>query len=232
MREKVCGYNHETGDRMLPPLPPIFQNIQPEEYRDLVDCGCFRFTEAAKGTVLFRAGDRTREFGVLLSGEVHIESLDVWGNRVILHSVSAGQSFAETYAFCQVPLMVDVTAVRDSRVLLVHLGVLNAPASREKSWYPKLLHSLLVLSTGKNLAWSTRMFCISSKNIRTRVMTYLSGEARKHGSLEFTIPFDRQQMADYLNVERSALSKELGRMRKEGILDFRKNRFRLYHTES
>lgn len=217
---------------MLPALPPIFQDITSEEYRDLVDCGCFRFAEATKGTVIFRAGDRTSEFGVLLQGEVHIESLDVWGNRVILHSVTAGQSFAETYAFCQVPLMVDVTAMQDSRVLLVHLGVLHSPASREKSWYAKLLHSLLVLSTGKNLAWSTRMFCISSKHIRTRVMTYLSGEARKHGSLEFTIPFDRQQMADYLNVERSALSKELGRMRREGILDFRKSRFRLCRTET
>lgn len=217
---------------MLPALPPIFQDITPAEYRDLVDCGCFRFAEAPKGTVIFRAGDHTSEFGVLLRGEVHIESLDVWGNRVILHSVTAGQSFAETYAFCQVPLMVDVTAVQDSRVLLVHLGVLHSPASREKSWYAKLLHSLLVLSTGKNLAWSTRMFCISSKHIRTRVMTYLSGEARKHGSLEFTIPFDRQQMADYLNVERSALSKELGHMRREGILDFRKNRFRLCRTET
>lgn len=126
--------------------------------------------------------------------------------------------------------MVDVTAARDSKVLFVDLGVLLTPGNHGKSWYPKLLQNLLVLSTQKNLAWSTRMVCITSKSIRTRVMTYLSAEAVRRGSMEFTIPFNRQQMADYLNVERSALSKELGHMRKEGILTFRKDHFHLLRT--
>ena len=90
---------------------------------------------------------------------------------------------------------------------------------------------MLVLSTSKNLAWSNRVFCISSKSIRARIMTYLSSEAVKRGTMKFVIPIDRQQMADYLNVERRALSKELGRMQKEGILTFRKNQFHLHHVE-
>lgn len=206
---------------------PIFRGIETAEYDDLVSCGCVRHADYAKGAVLFHTGDRTREFGILLRGEVHIENIDVWGNRIILHSIAPGQSFAETYAFCGAPMMVDVVSARDSRVLFVDLEPLLTPANHGKSWYPKLLQNLLVLSTNKNLAWSTRMFCISSKNIRTRVMNYLSGEAVRRGSMEFDIPFNRQQMADYLNVERSALSKELGRMQKEGILRFRKNRFHL-----
>ena len=210
--------------------PPIFRGIEEEEYRDLVSGGCVRRAEYQKGAVLFHTGDKTREFGILLDGEIHIENIDVWGTRLILHSIGAGQSFAETYAFCSEPLMVDVTAARDSNVLFVDLGVLLTPGNHSKSWYPKLLQNLLVLSTQKNLAWSQRMFCITSKSIRTRVMTYLSAEAVRRGAMEFTIPFNRQQMADYLNVERSALSKELGHMKKEGILTFRKDHFHLLRT--
>lgn len=216
---------------MISMHPAIFHNIESEEYEDLLSCGCIRVVDYEKDSILFHTGDETEEFGVLLSGEIHIENIDLWGNRIILHNISIGQSFAETYAFCKVPMMVDVIAVRDSRVLFVNLGMLLRPANQEKSWYSKLLYNLLILSTNKNLAWSNRIFCISSKNIRTRVMIYLSAEAIKCGQKEFTIPFDRQQMADYLNVERSALSKELGRMQKEGILTFYKNKFHLHTAD-
>lgn len=212
---------------MKPDRPQLFHNITDKEYRELTLKGCIRTAEYEKDSVILHTGDSTDEFGILLAGEIHIESIDLWGNRIILHNISAGQAFAETFAFCQVPMMVDVTAAQNSRVLFVDLAKLRMPDNRHRSWYPKLLQNLLILSTHKNLAWSTRILCISSKSIRTRVMTYLSGEAVRHNSTEFDIPFDRQQMADYLNVERSALSKELGRMKKEGILTFRKNHFSL-----
>lgn len=210
---------------MKPDRPHIFHNIDPQEYDELLSRRCIRVAQYSKDSVILHTGQNTREFGILLDGEVHIESIDLWGNRLILHSIAPGQSFAETFAFCKVPMMVDVTAVQDSRVLFVNLGILLAPENHACSWYPKLLQNLLILSTGKNLAWSTRMLCITSKNIRTRVMTYLSGEAVRRGTTQFTISFNRQQMADYLNVERTALSKELSRMQQEGILTFRKNQF-------
>lgn len=212
--------------------PSLFHNIDDEEYCELAARGCIRTAEYEKDSVILHTGDRTSEFGILLSGEIHIESLDLWGNRIILHNISPGQAFAETFAFCKVPAMVDVTTARTCRVLFVDLGKLLTENNRECSWYPKLLQNLLILSTNKNLAWSTRILCISSKSIRTRVMTYLSGEAVRRGTTEFDLPFDRQQMADYLNVERSALSKELGRMQKEGILTFRKNHFCLNRLDT
>ena len=205
--------------------PRIFHDIDSWEYEELISRRCIRIVQYPRESVIFHTGQNTREFGILLDGEVHIESIDLWGNRLILHSIAPGQSFAETFAFCKVPMMVDVTAVQDSRVLFVDLGILLTAENHACSWYPKLLQNLLILSTGKNLAWSTRMLCITSKSIRTRVMTYLSGEAVRRGTTQFTIPFNRQQMADYLNVERTALSKELGRMQQEGILTFRKNQF-------
>ena len=206
---------------------PIFRGIGQEEYDNMLSCGGIRLRTYSKGAAVFHAGDQTSQFGILLSGKIHIESGDLWGNRVILHQIEAGQAFAESYAFCSAPMMVDVTAVEESSVLFLDLDILLSDENQGKSWYVPMLKNLLLLCAGKNLAWSGRVFCLSAKGVRARIMTYLSSEAVKRGSRTITIPFDRQQMADYLNVERSALSKELGRMEKEGILTFHKNQFRL-----
>lgn len=203
---------------------PVFQGIGPEELAQMQAMGGIRTRTYPKGSTVFHRGERTRVFGIVKTGTVHVESTDLWGNRVILHGIGAGQAFAETYAFCGVPMMADVTAARDCEILFVDLGVL-LEGRDTPPWHSKLLYNLLVLSSQKNLAWSNRVLCISGKGIRTRVMTYLSGEAVRAGSTEFTVPFNRQQMADYLNVERSALSKELARMQREGIIAFKKNRF-------
>lgn len=206
---------------------PVFEGITEEEYGAMAEGGTIRRAVYPKGAVLFHTGEQIRCFGILLTGSIHIESNDVWGNRTILHNIAKGQAFAETYAFSQVPMMVDVRAAADCTVLLVDLPALLDTANRSRSWYVKILYNVLRLSTEKNLLWSGRMFCLTAKGIRARVMTYLSAEAVRSGSLTVTIPFDRQQLADYLNVERSALSKELGRMQKEGILTFHKNTFHL-----
>lgn len=206
---------------------PIFIGITEEEYNELAAPGCTRTSRYAKDQAVFSTGDQTTAFGILLSGELHIENIDLWGNRIILHNISAGEAFAETYALSRIPMMVDVTASRDSEILFLDLEKLLDDSNSSRPWHTKLLRNLLQLSAAKNIAWSNQMLCISSRHIRTRIMTYLSAEAVRSGSREVTIPFNRQQMADYLNVDRSALSKELGKMRDEGILEFRKNRFRL-----
>lgn len=216
---------------MFPVQHVMFRNITEQEYRDMELCRGIRTAEFEKDCVLFHAGDYTEEFGIVIFGEVHIENIDLWGNRVILHSLSANDAFAETYAFCNVPMLVDVTAAQNCKILFLNTAILLSPEYHAKSWYFKLISNLLFLSTQKNLAWSNRIFCMTAKSIRAKVMTFLSAEARKHGNKEFLVPFDRQQMADYLNVERSALSKELAKMQKEGILNYHKNRFCLHQME-
>ncbi len=209
----------------------LFSECSEAEYEEIMTGGWARETHYEKGARILRAGDRTFEMGIVLSGSVNIESLDLWGNRSILSHIQPGQFFAETYAFSQTPLMVDAAAGESCTVLFLNAAGLLAEHNRGRSWYPKLLYHLLRVSSGKNIALSKRIFCTSAKSARSRVMTYLSTEAAEHGQTDFTIPFDRQQMADYLNLDRSALSKELGRMRNEGLIAFRKNRFVLYQTE-
>lgn len=205
---------------------PLFRGLLPEELDALSAAGFLRKKCFAKHTIIFRAGEHVQEIGVVLQGTVHIENLDLWGTKSILSSISAGQAFAETYAFCGDALMVDAVAAEDCEVLFLHTAALSDtrvdPAVRAK-----LLRSLLAVSMRKNLSLSQRIFCTTPKTVRGRLLTYFSAHAAKAGSTEFDVPFNRQQMADYLNLDRSALSKELGRMRDEGLLTFQKNHFAL-----
>lgn len=211
---------------------PIFDNVTNDEFEEMISCGCVHIVNHEKGSILLHTGDKTNQFGIVLSGEIYIESIDLWGNRMILHRISSGGVFGETYALSGVPLMVDVTVTKDSKIAYVNLSKLLMDENQQKLWYSKVVKNLLMLSVNKNLLWSERVFCISAKSIRSRVMNYLSAESVRQSSTQFDIPFDRQQMADYLNVERSALSKELGRMQKEGILTFKKRRFQLHCTDT
>ncbi len=203
---------------------PLFRGLSEEDLTTLSAAGLLRRKAFEKHTVIFRAGDQVQEIGVVLRGTVHIENLDLWGTKSILSSISAGQAFAETYAFCGDALMVDAVAAEDCEVLFLHTRALS-DAQLDAGLRNTLLHNLLAVSMRKNLSLSQRIFCTTPKTVRGRLLTYFSAQAAKAGRLELEIPFNRQQMADYLNLDRSALSKELCRMRDEGLLEFEKNRF-------
>ena len=179
-----------------------------------------------KDSFILLAGDVTDKMGLVLEGSVRIESSDMWGNRTILSHVGKGQFFAETYAIMKdEPLLVDAVANEDCKVLMLDIGSLAARGQGNDLWRIKLMSNLLAISVRKNLKLSGRSFHTSPKSIRGRVMSYLSSVSLQEGSSEFDIPFDRQQLADYLNVERTALSKELTKMQKDGLIKARKSHF-------
>lgn len=212
---------------------PVFKGITEPEYDEMNSISCLREKSYRKGEWIFHPGDNTSELGIVLSGSVIVQSTDVRGNTGVLTKAGPGGVFAETYALCRMPLMVEVVVHEDSRILFLDLTVLDPDAPVLSGWRQKLLRNMLDIAIHKNLTLSERMFCVSAKTVRSRVLTYLSKQALAAGSDTFQIPFDRQQMADYLNVERTALSKELGRMRAEGLIDFHKNTFTIRRgTES
>ena len=180
-----------------------------------------------KGQVILHAGKRTDQLGLVLEGGVSIESNDFWGNRTILSHVGPKQVFAETYAFLRSEAMlVDVVANEKCRILFLDLRGLPESGALE-GWQGKLIRNLLMISSQKNYHLSGRSFHAAPKSIRGRVMAYLNTVALQKKRTSFEIPFDRQQLADYLNVERSALSKELGKMQRDGIIRTQKNHFEI-----
>ena len=193
---------------------PLCLGMEESEYKEMLALGGMRQKHFEKNEVILSAGCTTHEIGLVLSGSVNIENLDLWGSKSILSNVDAGQVFGETYAFSRETLMVDAVAAQQTDILFWNLDILVHTPHPASTWQPKFIRNLLQISLRKNLALSQRIFCTTPKTIN-----------------HFKIPFDRQGLADYLNVDRSALSKELGKMRDEGILTTRKNEFTL-HGES
>ena len=206
----------------------LINGMTPDEIDQALSELCTMEKAYEKNSLILRAGDITDSLGLVLSGSVTIESNDMWGNRTILSNVGKGGFFAETYALLEnEPLLVDVRANENCRILFFKVGSLKKLKSNMNLWCFKLISNLLMISANKNLHLSGRSFHTSPKTIRGRVMVYLSSVSLKKGSNEFDIPFDRQQLADYLNLERSALSKGLGKMKKDGLIEVRKNHFKL-----
>ena len=186
----------------------------------------------AKDETILSAGSPCARLGLVMAGSVTVESNDVWGNRTILSHVGAGGTFAESYALLSdEPMLVDVRANESCRVLFLRIGSFSGFRQDAAQWQTRLVSNLLRISARKNLLLSDRSFHTAPKSIRGRVMAYLNSVSLQTRKTAFVIPFDRQQLADYLNVERSALSRELGKMQADGLVRVRKNHFEIVRRE-
>ena len=164
--------------------------------------------------------------GLVLSGSVCVENDDVWGNKSILDRFGAGHIFAENYACLPgEPLMVNIVAAETTEILFMNTDCMFTVCSHACGYHNKLIRNMLTISAQKTLNLSRRILHTSSKTIRGRLLSYLSHQASQQGSREFTIPFNRQKLADYLSVDRSAMSNELGKMQKEGLIKSDRNHF-------
>lgn len=215
------NYNILTGTT-------LFQGLSNEEAESILN-KIHAFTKQyQKEATVYRTGEFVTDLGLVLSGRIHIEFDDVWGNKNIIDYVDAGQVFAETYAFVpEEPLMVNVIAASDAEILFLNMERLLSLSSGACPFHHRLLCNMLSVTARKNLTLTRKIFHTSPKSIRGKLLSYLSFQAVRQGSRGFEIPLNRQQLADYLEADRSALSNELSKMRKEGLLTFRKNYFQL-----
>ena len=211
----------------------LFKGMTDEEISSAFQSLQARKKEYKKGRVILHAGDVTEEFGLVLAGSVTIESNDAWGSRVILSHIGPGQIFAATYALLKnEPLLVDVIPNEDCCILFLRLGGTETLTGSTESWAAKFTANLLTVVSRKNLHLASRSFHTAPRTVRGRIMAYLNAVSLQTQSREFTIPFDRQQLADYLNVERTALSKELGKMQKDGLIQTKKNHLCILQEEN
>lgn len=198
---------------------PLFRGMEPQDISSMLCCLRARQQSFAKGQVIYQAGDCVTAMGMVLEGSVRIQRDDFWGNTSILSVLQPGQMFAETYACVpHEPLMVSVVAEQPSTILFLETPRMLRVCSNGCTFHQKLVENLLMISAEKNLSLSRKIACTTAKTIRGRLLTYLSHQAQRQKSASFQIPFQRQQLADYLNVERSALSNELSKMQRDGLL--------------
>lgn len=204
----------------------LFSGISEEELTAMLTCLETKTESFPKDTFLLRAGDTAESIGLVLSGCVLIVQEDIWGNRNILSKAGAGQTFAAAYA-CAPGSVLNVSVVAETPVTVMFLNVkrvLNVcPSACEH--HSRIIRNLLGELAEKNLRFGEKLTHMGQRTTRAKLMSYFSAEAQRLGTYEFDIPFSRQQLADYLAVERSGLSQELGKMRGEGLLDFHKSHF-------
>ena len=204
----------------------IFSGISEEETEKMLHCLEVRPETFQKDEYILRAGDRVEAFGLVITGKVLIIQEDFWGNRNILAAVGAGHCFAETFA-CSPGAVLNVSVMAQTNVQVLFLNVkrILTTCPSTCSHHSRMIRNLLSELAEKNLRLNEKITHLGQRSRRAKILSYLSAEAQRHGNAEFDISFSRQQLADYLSVDRSGLSMELSRMQEEGLLEYRKNHF-------
>ena len=207
---------------------PLFFGVEEGELQAMLQCLGAREVTVEKEQTVFREGDPADFVGVVLRGAVRIVRTDFYGNQTIVGHVEPGELFGEAFSCAGTEqLPVTVTAAMPTKVLLLDLRRVLTVCSKACLFHSRIVSNLVQVLAYKNLQLNRRLDVASRRSTRDKLMAYLQGQAKACGSAEFTIPFDRQALADYLGVERSAMSAELSKMQKDGLLETRRNYFRL-----
>ena len=206
----------------------LFAGVGEEEIEMMLHCLGAKSAKYKKGEYVFRQGEYLSYLIVLVEGKLHIQSDDFWGNRSILNVIEIGELFGEAYTSPDSgAILNDVIALEHSTVLLLDIHRILTICPSACKFHSLTVKNLFFEIAEKNRRLVQKLDYMSKRSTREKLIAYLSEEAKRKNSSSFEIPFNRQQLADFLSVDRSAMSNELGKMREEGLLLFQKNRFTL-----
>lgn len=204
----------------------LFSGVNENEIEAMLSCLGAQYRTYPKGAYIFRRGNQLQRIMILAEGCLHIQKDDYWGNRSILAHISPGEMFGEAYIAPQSgPILNDVIAVENSAVLFFDVKKLITTCPSVCPFHAKVVENMFFAISEKNRRLVQKLGHMCERTTREKLISYLSEEAEKQKSASFTIPFNRQQLADFLSVDRSAMSNELCKMRDEGLIRFHKNAF-------
>lgn len=207
----------------------LFSGVGDDDILSMLSCLNASVREYGKGQVAFRQGDTLRELMILAEGRLHIQREDYWGNLNLLNEIRPGEMFGEAYIVPNSgPLLNDVVAAEDSAALFFDMDRILTVCPSACPFHTRIVKNVFYTISDKNRRLVQKLSYMAQRSTREKLLSYLSDEAKRQSSSSFTIPFNRQQLADFLSVDRSAMSNELGKLRNEGLLDFHKNEFTLY----
>lgn len=217
-------------DQFFPVLEscPLFHGIDSNDLTIMLPCLGARVSSYQKNEMIFREGDPPKDMGIVLSGAAQIVREDFYGNRSIVARIGPAELFGESFACAGVPtLPVSVTAAEDCSVFLIDCRRITASCNNACSFHNRMIYNLLQVVATKNLMFNQKIEITSHRTTREKLMAYLLLQAKQQNKTSFTIPYDRQALADYLCVDRSAMSVEISKLRKDGIIACEKNHFEL-----
>ena len=206
----------------------MFAGVKDGEIESMLLCLGARLYTYKKGEYVLRQGEHLSDITVLVEGNLHIQKDDYWGNRSILSHIAVGEMFGEAYVAPESgALLNDVVAVEDSTVIFFDIKRIITTCPSACRFHALVVQNMFFAISEKNRKLVQKLGHMSKRSTREKLISYLSEEAKRQNSASFVIPFNRQQLADFLSVDRSAMSNELCKMRNEGLLEFDRNAFKL-----
>lgn len=207
---------------------PLFDRIGDESLKEMLGCLNAKERSYKKGDAVFAEGDKAKYLGIVLEGSVQLVRVDYYGNRSILANIEPPQLFGEAFACAGLKsLPVDAVAAADTRILLLDAQRIARPCGNSCPCHGQTILNLLHIVAKKNLVLHQKIEITSKRSTREKLMTYLLLQAKNAKSHTFTVPYDRQELADYLEVDRSGLSAEISKLRNEKVLECRRSTFTL-----
>ena len=207
----------------------LFDGIADTELDKMLGCLGARVEKFDRKAVIFSEGSPANYLGIVLSGSAQLVQVDYYGNRSILLAVEKSEMFAEAFACAGVDVLpVSVVANEPCEVMIINSDHILHTCSNNCSFHQRMIFNLMKELASMSLVYYQKIDVVSKRTTREKLLAYLSFCAKKAGSNKFEIPFDRQALADYLEVERSGLSAEISKMKKDGIIGCSKNRFELF----
>jgi len=217
--EKYLGVLQKCG---------LFQNIAPNDLPALMSCLGVKTESFDKKYTIFSEGNPARYIGIILSGSAHVTQIDFYGNRRIVRGIETGDVFGEAFACAGMESMpVSVIANEPCEVMLIDCNRILYTCANSCGFHQQLIFNLMKNLAVKNIQFHQKLEITSKRTTRDKLMAYLMSQAKKNGSNSFEIPFDRQELADFLEVDRSGLSSEISKLRNEGVLESNRKHFHL-----
>ena len=208
---------------------PFFQGMTEEEILSVLHCVSATVQHKQKDEYILRVGDSTESMGLVLSGSVLVLQEDLWGHRNIIHRIGPGEYFAEPFAATAGSVLnVSVVADEDAQIMLLNMERFLKTCPHACAHHSRMVRNLVSVMAKRVLDLNEKLTHMAKRSTREKLLSYLSAESMRQGKLAFTIPYDRQQLADYLSVERAAMSVELSKLQKEGLLKTNRNHFELF----
>lgn len=207
---------------------PVFYGMNDEELKGLLECFHARVRKYQKEEMIIRQGDIISNIYLILDGGVNIEKDSYWGRRIIISRLGKNQNLALSFVGSKnVESSVDAITVEETLVLILSYEKCTSMCQNACTRHKVLINNLFQILSKENIELIQKIENVSQKTIRDKVLTFLSNEAQKNHSNQFDIKFNRQDLADYLNVDRSAMSFELSKLQKERLIKYNKNHFEL-----
>ena len=205
----------------------LMQGLNEQEISLILNCLQAKIKKYEKGETIFQEGEKIEEIGIIFSGTVTVQRNDYWGNRSIVALLGELDVFGETFACLNQVSDVQVIAEEASEILFLQVNRVLTTCSSSCQFHNRLIRNLLEICARKNYQMNVKVDILSQKTTREKLLTFLSRQAIRLGKQQFEIPFNRQQLADYLCIDRAAMSAEISKLQKEGLIKTNRNHFEL-----